>query len=90
MGFADSGLNLPFIKNEINTGASVITSIASTIMIKVFVYASGWNNLPSWPVNKNTGRKEVMMIMVEKKTPLDTCLLERSIMCMRTSSGIFT
>ena len=41
MGFFDSGLNLPFIKNEISTGANVITSRASTIMINVLVYASG-------------------------------------------------
>src|SRR6266480_1458394 len=41
IGFADSGRNLPFMKNEINTGARVITKRASTIMMKVLVYASG-------------------------------------------------
>jgi hypothetical protein len=53
------------MKKEMMTGASVTTSIASTIRIKVFVYASGWNNFPSCPVSKNTGRNEVMMITVE-------------------------
>jgi hypothetical protein len=41
-------------------------------------------------VNKNTGKKEVTTIIVEKKTPLDTILQERSIIFMRMSSGIFT
>ena len=37
IGLELSGRNLPFIKIEINTGANVITKIASTIKMKVFV-----------------------------------------------------
>src|SRR6185437_11952657 len=40
-GLALSGLNLPRIKNEIKTGASVTTNMASTTNMKVFVNASG-------------------------------------------------
>src|SRR5690606_21192706 len=40
-GFAFVGLNFPFIKNEISTGASVRTSKASIIMMNVLVYATG-------------------------------------------------
>src|SRR5580765_4412830 len=72
-GLALSGLNLPRMKNEISTGASVTTRIASTTMIKVLVYANGWNNLPSCPVRRNTGRKDVIMMIVQKKTPRETC-----------------
>ncbi|MNL52257.1 hypothetical protein D3C87_1754160 [compost metagenome] len=36
-GLALSGLNFPFIKKEMSTGASVITSRASTIMMNVLV-----------------------------------------------------
>jgi len=87
-GLELSGLNLPLIKKDISTGANVITSTASTIKIKVFVYARGPNNFPSCPVNKKTGKKEAMMIIVEKNTPLDTCLHERSMIPNRTCSGI--
>jgi hypothetical protein len=40
-GLALSGLNFPFIKKEIKTGASVITSKASTIIMNVLVNARG-------------------------------------------------
>jgi hypothetical protein len=89
-GFAVSGRNLPRMKKDNNTGASVTTSIASTAMINVLVYARGPNNFPSCPVNKNTGRNEAMIITVEKNTPRDTILQELSIILIRTSSGIFT
>ena len=41
IGFLLSSLNFPFMKKEISTGARVSTRIASTISIKVLVYASG-------------------------------------------------
>src|SRR5690606_28582382 len=83
-GFFLSDLNFPFKKNEIKTGASVKTSMASTIIINVFVNARGWKSFPSWPVSINTGRKETIMITVAKNTPLDTCLLDFSITSMRS------
>src|SRR5665647_3617562 len=90
IGLWFSGVNFPFIKNEINTGVSVITSMASTATINVLVNANGPNNFPSCPVNKNTGKKEAIIIMVEKNTPLETCLHELSIIPILISSGIFT
>ena len=36
-------------------------------MANVFVNASGWKSLPSWPVSANTGMKARMMIAIEKK-----------------------
>ena len=76
------------MKKDIKAGASVITKMASTNSIKVLVKASGLNNFPSWPVSMNTGKKEAMIIIVEKKTPLETCLHDRSIIPKRISSGI--
>ncbi len=87
-GLALSGLNFPFMKMEIRAGARVITSSASTIMMNVLVNASGWNSLPSCPVSRNTGRKEVMMITVAKNTPRDTCLPDLAMISSRSSSLI--
>jgi hypothetical protein len=58
--------------------------------MKVFVNASGENNFPSCPVSKKTGRKEAIIIMVEKNTPLETCLQDFSMIRILTASGIFT
>ena len=82
-GFCSSVLNLPFRKKEISTGASVTASRASIIRMKLLVQASGWKSLPSCPVSRNTGKKDVTMMMVEKKIPRDTCLLEDSMMSSR-------
>jgi hypothetical protein len=78
-GFLVSGRNLPLRIKEIKTGVKVMAKKASTNKMKVFVHARGLNNLPSIPVNKKTGKKEVTTIMVEKNTPGPTCLDERSI-----------
>ena len=65
IGFLSSGRSFPFSKKLINTGVSVMAKKASTISINDFVQASGLNNLPSIPVRRNTGKKDVITIIVE-------------------------
>ena len=43
----------------------MIARTASTNKINVFVQANGANNLPSIPVNKNTGKKDAITTKVE-------------------------
>ncbi len=51
----------------ISAGTSVIERIATPIIAKLLVNASGWNVLPSWPVSAKTGMNESNMIITEKK-----------------------
>ncbi len=46
-------------------------------MAKVFVKARGLNILPSWASSRNTGKKEMIMMINEKKIALPTCLAAR-------------
>ena len=43
---------------------------------------------PHYTVNKNTGKNEVIMIIVEKNTPRETCLQARSMIFILSFSGI--
>ena len=51
----------------ISAGTSVIERMATPIMAKLLVNASGWNVLPSWPVRAKTGMNESRIIITEKK-----------------------
>ena len=51
----------------ISAGTSVIEMIATPIMAKLLVNASGWKVLPAWPERANTGMNEIKMISTEKK-----------------------
>jgi len=76
-GLYDSGLKFPLINIVISTGISVMTTIADEIITNDFVYASGWNSFPSWPVSKNTGRNPTRIINSEKKIALRFVLQTR-------------
>ena len=65
IGFLFSGRSFPFSKKLISTGVSVMAKKASTISINDFVQANGPNNLPYIPVRRNTGKKDVITIIVE-------------------------
>src|SRR5512139_1472162 len=74
-GFSDSGFRfLPLMKRVMSTGTMVMARMEEAAMAKVFVKARGLNILPSWASSKNTGMKEMMMIIKEKKIALPTCL----------------
>ena len=61
-----------------STGTSVTAITVAASTANVFVNASGWNSLPSWPVSANTGTNASRMIAMEKNTGRPTSRVDSS------------
>ena len=61
------------MNSVISAGTSVIASSEEALAAKVLVSASGRKSRPSWPSSRNTGVKETMTMMSEKKIGRPTC-----------------
>ena len=65
--------NGPRTSSEHSTGTMVTAINVAPTNAKVFVHASGWKSLPSWPPITNTGTKARMTMAMAKKIGRPTC-----------------
>ncbi len=77
-GLSSSRGSCPPSSRVHSTGTSVTAMTVAASTAKVFVNASGWKSLPSWPVSAKTGTKASRMIAIEKKTGRPTSRVDSS------------
>ena len=65
------------MKRIMRTGTSVMARTDANPIANVFVNASGRNIRPSCASSRNTGTKDTMMIVREKKIARPTCFAAR-------------
>ena len=69
-----------------STGTSVTAMTVAASTANVFVNASGWNSLPSWPVSAKTGMNASRMIAIEKNTGRPTSRVDSRTVCHTTAA----